>query len=86
MLPEIFFVALPAVVVVEEGIYILELGGSFGRRISCPVVVEPLISVVLVFTCCYQFAKNAPYSPVKVFCRFLLLIHQTSSGLRPHSL
>jgi hypothetical protein len=41
-------IALPAVVVVEEGIHILELVGNFGRRIGCPVVVESPISVVLV--------------------------------------
>ena len=71
VLPEMVLVALPAVVVVEEGIHVLELVGNFGRRLSCPVVVEPLISVVLVFPCFYQLAENAPYSRVKVFCQFL---------------
>jgi len=77
-LPKTILVALPAVVVVEEGIHILELVGNFGRRIGCPVVVEPLISVVLVLPCFYQLAENAPYSRVKVCCHFLLLIQRIS--------
>jgi hypothetical protein len=45
-----------------------------GERHSCPVVVEPLISVVLVFPCFYQLAENATYIFVEVFCYFLLHI------------
>ena len=78
VLPKTILVALPAVVVVEEGIHILELLGNFGRRIGCPVVVESLISVVLVLPCFYQLVENAPYSRVKVFCHFLLLIQRIS--------
>jgi hypothetical protein len=58
------------VVVVQEGIHILELVRDFGRCLSCPVVVELLISVVLVFPCFYYLSENAPYSRVKVFCHF----------------
>jgi hypothetical protein len=60
VLLEMILVALPAVVVVEEGIHVLELIGDFRRRLSGPVVVEPLISVVLIFPCFYQLAENAP--------------------------
>jgi hypothetical protein len=86
VLPEIILVALPAVVVVEEGIHVLELVGNFGRRLSCPVVVEPLISVVLVFPCFYQLAEDLPYICVKVFCHFLLLIHLLSFVTTVHAL
>src|SRR5215217_2903531 len=86
VLPKIILVSLPAVVVVEEGIHVLELVGNVGRCLSCPVVVEPLISVVLVFPCFYQLAENAPYSRVKVFCHFLLLTHRTFSATTPRAL
>jgi len=59
--------------VVEEGIHVLELVGGFGRRLSYPVFLEPLFSVVLVFLCFYQLAENAPYIFVEVFCQFLSL-------------
>jgi hypothetical protein len=72
-------------VVVEEGIHVLELVGNFGRCLSCPVVVEPLISVVLVFPCFYQLAENATYIFVEVFCYFLLLIHRTSFATSAHA-
>jgi hypothetical protein len=78
VLPEIILVALPAVVVVEEGIHILELVGNFGRRVGCPVVVESLISVVLILPYFYHLAENAPYIRVKVSCHFLLLIQRIS--------
>jgi hypothetical protein len=60
VLPEIILVALPAVVVVEEGIHVLELVGNLGRRLSCPVLSEALISVVPVLPCFYESAENAP--------------------------
>ena len=74
MLPEIFLVALPAVVVVEEGIHVLELVGSFGRRLSCLVVAEPLVGVVPILLPFHQLAENASHVLVKVFCQFGLLI------------
>jgi hypothetical protein len=71
VLPKIVLIALPAVVVVEEGVHVPELVGHFGRRLSRPVVVEPPISVGPVFPCFYQLAENAPYIFVEVFCQFL---------------
>jgi len=60
VLLEMVLIALPAVVVVEEGIHVLERVGDFGGRLGCPVVAEPLISVVLIFPCFYQLAEDAP--------------------------
>jgi tetratricopeptide (TPR) repeat protein len=77
-LPEIVLVALPAVVVVEEGIHVFEFFGNLGRPIGCPVVLKPLVGLVLVRACFYHLAEDAPYSPVKVFCHCLLLIHRIS--------
>ncbi len=77
-MPKTILVALPAVVVIEEGIHVFELVGNVGRRIGCSVVVESLISVVLVLPCFYQLAENAPYIRVKVSCHFLLLIQRIS--------
>ena len=56
-----------------------------GEHHSCPVVVEPLISVVLVFPCFCQLAENATYIFVEVFCYFLLLIHRTSFATSAHA-
>jgi hypothetical protein len=63
-------IALPAVVVAEEGIHVLELVGNLGSRIGCPVGLELLVSVVLVVACFQQLAENAPYSRIKVFGHF----------------
>jgi hypothetical protein len=78
VLLEIILVVLPAVMVIEEGIYVLELVWDFGRCLSCPVVLEPLIGVVLIFPCFYQLTEDDPYIFVEVFCQFLLLTYRTS--------
>src|SRR5215203_3416468 len=51
----------------EEGVHVLELVGYLGRRIRCPVGLEPLVSIVLVVACFQQLAENAPYSRIEVF-------------------
>ena len=83
MLLKLILVALPAVVVVEERFHVLELVGDFGRRLSCPVVLELLISVVLVFLCFYQLAPGFSVEPCQSLLSLPLpLIHRTSYATR----